>query len=72
MIKLAHVLIPSNWTKDFDDYIDASNFAIGNVLSQKNSEGDDIPCYFANRQFSFVEKNYLDSKREASCTVINP
>ena len=31
ILSQAPVLIPPNWTQDFDVYIDASNFAIGSV-----------------------------------------
>ena len=37
----APILISPDWTKDFDVYVDASNFAIGSVLSQKNYNGCD-------------------------------
>ena len=43
----APVLIPPDWTKDFDVYVDASNFAIGSVLTQKNSKEHDRPIYFS-------------------------
>jgi hypothetical protein len=31
----APILVPPNWTKEFQVYVDASNLAIGNFLSQK-------------------------------------
>jgi hypothetical protein len=45
----APVLIAPNWERPFEVYVDASNFAIGSVLSQKNSKGHDKPIYFASR-----------------------
>ena len=51
--------------EDFDVYDDASNFAIGVVLSQMNFEGHDRPIYFGSRQVSVVEKNYSLIEREA-------
>jgi len=33
-LTMAPVLIPTNWDKDFEVYIDASNVTIGSVLSQ--------------------------------------
>ena len=51
-------LIPPDWTKDFDVYVNASNFAIGSVLSQKNFEGYDKSIYYASRQLSASMKNY--------------
>ena len=61
----ALILIPPNWTRDFDVYVDASNFAIGSVLSQKNSKGHDQPIYFSSWQLSAVEKNYSVTESEA-------
>jgi hypothetical protein len=54
----APVLIAPNWDKPFEVYVDASNFAIGNVLRQKDIKGHDRPIYFASRQLSAAEKNY--------------
>jgi hypothetical protein len=44
--------------------VDASNFAIGSVLSQKDSKGHGRPIYFASGQLSAVEKNYSINERE--------
>jgi hypothetical protein len=60
----APVLIAPNWDKPFEVYVDASNFAIGSVLSQKDIKGHDRPIYFANRQLSAAEKNYSVTERE--------
>jgi hypothetical protein len=61
----APVLIPPNWEKDFEVYVDASNFAIGSVLSQKDNKGKDKPIYFTSRQLSATERNYSVTEREA-------
>jgi hypothetical protein len=61
----APVLIAPNWERPFEVYVDASNFAIGSVLSQKNSKGHDKPIYFASRQLSAAEKNYSVTERES-------
>ena len=45
-------------------YVDASNFAIGSVLSQKELKGHDCPTYFSNKQLSGTEKNYCVTERE--------
>jgi hypothetical protein len=47
----APILVPPNWTKEFQVYVDASNFTIGIFLSQKNEKSFDHPIYFANRQY---------------------
>ena len=35
-LSIAPVLIPPDWSKPFEVHVDASNFSIGSVLSQKN------------------------------------
>ena len=59
------ILIPPNWEKDFHIYVDASNVAIGSVLSQNDDKGRDHPIYYASRQLVQVEKNYSVTEREA-------
>ena len=58
------IIISPDWSKPFEVHIDASNFAIGSVLSQKNNEGHDRPIYFFSRQLSGAEKNYLITECE--------
>jgi hypothetical protein len=60
----APVLIAPNWENPFEVYVNAFNFAIGSVLSQKDSKDHDRPIYFASRQLSAVEKNYFVTERE--------
>ena len=64
-LTIVPVLIPPHWNKDFEVYVDASNVAIGSVLSQKDEKGHDRPIYFASRQLSIAEKNYTITEREA-------
>ena len=49
------ILILLNWDKDFEVYVDASNFAIGSILSQNDEKGKDRPIYFLSRQLSAAE-----------------
>jgi hypothetical protein len=60
----APVLIAPKWENPSEVCIDASNFAIGSVLSQKDSKGHDRPIYFASHQLSAAEKNYSVTERE--------
>jgi hypothetical protein len=39
----APILVPLDWKKEFQVYVDASNFAIGNVLSQNDETFYDHP-----------------------------
>jgi hypothetical protein len=62
---IAPILVPPNWDKDFDVYVDASNVAIGSILSQKDNDKHDHPIYFASRQLNAAEKNYSITERDA-------
>ena len=46
----APILVRPNWDKEFHIFIDASNVAIGSLLSQKDEKRHDHPIYFASRQ----------------------
>ena len=61
----APVLISPNWNREFQVYVDASNVAIGSVLSQKDDKNFDHPIYFASRQLIAAERNYTTTEREA-------
>lgn len=61
----APILIPPCWTKSFHVYVDASNVAIGSILSQKDIKGFDHPIYYASRQLNAAERNYSVTEREA-------
>ena len=58
------IFIAPNWKKSFEVYINAFNFAIGSVLSQKDSKGHDRPIYFASRQLSVAEKKISVTEQE--------
>lgn len=45
--------------------MDASNVAIGVVLSEKDEKGHDHPIYFARCQLIHVECNYIVIERKA-------
>ena len=61
----APILVTPDWTKEFYVYVDASNVALGSVLSQKDTKKHDHPIYFASRQLVAAEKNYSTTEREA-------
>lgn len=58
-LSIASILITPNWAKEFHVYVDASNIAIGSVLSQKDSKNHDHPLYFASRQLIAAKKIIL-------------
>jgi hypothetical protein len=59
------ILIAPRWKEMFHVYVDASNVAIGSVLSQKDAKGCDHPIYYASRQLIPAERNYTVTEREA-------
>ena len=61
----APILITPCWDKEFQVYVDASNVAIGAVLSQKDKKNFDHPIYYASRQLVAAEQNYTTTEREA-------
>jgi hypothetical protein len=61
----APILVAPRWTEKFHVYVDASNVAMGSVLSQKDAKGRDHPIYYASRQLIPAERNYTVTEREA-------
>ena len=61
----APILVSLCWTKVFHVYVDASNVAIGVVLSQKDDKNFDHSIYYASRQLVAAERNYSTTEREA-------
>lgn len=61
------ILVPLDWSEPFHGYVDASNVALGCVLSKKDSKNLDHPIYFASRQLIAAENNYTTIGREALC-----
>ena len=59
------ILIAPRWKEMFHVYVDASNVALGSVLSQKDAKGCDHPIYYASRQLIPAERNYTVTEREA-------
>lgn len=60
----APILVALDWERDSKVYVDASNVAIGAILSKKDEKWHDHPIYFASRQLIQVEHNYTINKRE--------
>lgn len=61
----APVLAHPDFTKPFIIDTDASQFALGAVCSQTDTNGNEKPIAFASRTLSASERNYSATKREA-------
>jgi hypothetical protein len=66
------ILVTPNWDKDFDVYVDASNVAIGSILSQKDDSQHDHPIYFASRQLNTAKKNYSITEQSFGHDFFHP
>ena len=55
-------LVHPNWENDFHIFVDASNVAIGSLLSQKDER--DHPIYFYSRQLVQAWRNYTVTECE--------
>lgn len=62
------VLIYPDFSKPFILSTDASNFAIGAVLSQER-DGEEHPCAYASRQLSPPEVSYATTEKELLAVV---
>ncbi|MGI0075756.1 MAG: reverse transcriptase family protein [Nitrosotalea sp.] len=61
---MAPIFIFPCWTKQFHIYVDASNVAIGAILSQKDDKNCDHPIYYASRQLVAAKRNYTTTERK--------
>ena len=64
LLTKAPVLRPPDWTKEFAVHVDASEVAIGSILTQCMEEGYHHPVYYASRRLSKAERNYSTTERE--------
>lgn len=58
-----------DFSKEFQLTTDASNYGIGAVLSQKDSEGLDRPISFISKALNSAEKNYSVTEKECLAIV---
>src|SRR4051812_38874433 len=72
-LKIALTMTPVLWRPQFDkDWIlevDASDIALGAVLSQEQDDGDVHPIYYWSKQLSKAEQNYSVMDRECLAVV---
>ena len=65
----APILRAPDWNKIVHVHIDASNFAIGCILTQPGEHKMDFPISYASRQLNSAEKNYTTTEREGLTMV---
>ncbi|WP_176691503.1 ribonuclease H family protein, partial [Enterobacter cloacae complex sp. GF14B] len=65
----APILRVPDWNVIFHVHIDASNFAIGCVLTQPGEHKLDYPISFASRQLNDAERNYTTTEREGLAMI---
>ncbi|MCO5565051.1 hypothetical protein L7F22_018722 [Adiantum nelumboides] len=65
----APILRAPDWNVIFHVHIDASNFAIGCVLTQSGEHKLDYPISFASRQLNNAEKSYTTIEREGLAMI---
>jgi len=62
------IIQPPNWTSPFELMCDASNFAVGAVLAQRNGKLPHV-IYYASRSLDTTQANYTTTKRELLVVV---
>lgn len=65
MLVVAPILIPPYWRLAFHVFVDASDVAIGEVLTQEKEKGWYKPVYYDSRMLIKAEKNYSVTERKA-------
>ncbi|MCO5568245.1 hypothetical protein L7F22_021941 [Adiantum nelumboides] len=65
----APILRAPDWNVILHVHIDASNFAVGCVLTQLGEHKLDYPISFASHQLNDVEKNYTTTERESLAMI---
>ena len=69
VLSSAPVLAKPNFKQEWILDVDASDTAIGAVLSQKQEDGEVRPVYFWSRQLGKAERNYSTTDRESLAVV---
>jgi len=58
------ILVTADPTKPFEIFTDASNNRTGAVLTQKDKNGVQHPCFFYSKHFTGAEKCYYTAKQK--------
>jgi hypothetical protein len=64
----APIIQPPDWSQPFEIMCDASNYAVGAVLGQKN-EGRVHTVYYASKTLSEAQLNYATTEKELLAVV---
>ena len=65
----APVLKVPDWSKDWILDCDASNNAVGSILSQKDNHEEEHPVYYYSRLLNPAERNYSTTDRECLAVI---
>ena len=66
------ILRPSDWSKPFHVFCDASNVAVGSELCQSTGDQEkDQPIAYASKQLTLAERNYSTTERECLAMVFS-
>ena len=65
----ADILKHPEWNKEFFIWTDASKYAYGAVLMQKDAEGEFQPVEFMSRNFTTTEKNWHITSKELFAVI---
>ena len=62
MLTTAPIMQPPNWTLSFEIMCDASNYAIGAILGQRNDKKSHV-IYYASKTLNEAQMNYSTTKK---------
>jgi hypothetical protein len=63
------ILIVPDWKLEFHVHTDASNFALGAMVSQNLNKIIDKPIYYASRLMNIAKKNYTTIENETLAMI---
>ena len=68
MLTTAPIMQPPNWTLSFEIMCDASNYAIGAILGQRNDKKSHV-IYYTSKTLNEAPMNYSTTKKELLVVV---
>lgn len=64
----ASILIAPDWDRELQVIVDASSFALGAILTQKDEEDNTRVIAYASKKLSNPERNYTENDRKMTHT----